>query len=186
MTPYVKLQQEIINLLFRLKECRPDKFVRLMGLCKQNTIHSSEAWIVLLHREGVSIPWGELPRNYRSIIFPELILEQISEDGTTILNLLGLEFYDHHAPYGLKEWDIKRDSGDNFLRTAYAAQPRALKEGDILLTGERVLCPPRDGGNGRVLVKVSGGVRGTWMDLPSGTPISLLSGFENVPPGLKV
>lgn len=138
----------------------------------------------VLRKQGVSIPQGESSPNFRSINFPELILEQISEDGTDVLNLLGLEFDDHHAPYGLTEWVAKRGSGDNFLRTAYAAQPRALKEGDILLTGERVLCPPREGGNGRVLVKVSGCEGGTWLDFPSRTAIALLPSFENVPQGL--
>ncbi|QQR64832.1 hypothetical protein IPH92_04730 [Candidatus Kaiserbacteria bacterium] len=179
-----RLQQEIINLLCRLKEYHPEKFVRFIGLCKQSRIPSSVKWINVLRKQGVSIPQGESSRNFRSINFPEIILEQISEDGTDILNLLGLEFYDHHAPYGLTGWVAKRGRGDNFLRTAYAAQPRALKEGDILLTGERVLCPPRDGGNGRVLVKVSGRIRGTWLDFPSGTAIALLPSFENVPPGL--
>ena len=184
MTPYVWLQQEIISLLYRLKEYHPERFVRFVGLCKQSRIPSSVKWMNVLRKQGVSIPQGESSPNFRSINFPELILEQISEDGTDVLNLLGLEFYDHHAPYGLIEWVAKRGSGDNFLRTAYAAQPRALKEGDILLTGERVLCPPREGGNGRVLVKVSGCEGGTWLDFPSRTAIALLSSFENVPPGL--
>lgn len=54
------------------------------------------------------------------------------------------------------------------------AQPRALKLGDILATGDRVLAAPRDGGNGIILLHLSGGIDGHWVGVPARIPIALL------------
>jgi hypothetical protein len=182
MTPYVALQCEIIEWLYRLNEFESRKFIRLIGLCKQSTTRNPDKWVNVLFKQGLHVCVGTAW--YQQIDFPKLILEQVSEDGRTILNLLGSKFHDQCVTYGLEEWITRRGSGDNRLRTAYCAQPRALVQGDILVTGERVLCSPREGGNGAVLVKLSGHTRGTWLSFPSRTAIALLPSSEDVPPGL--
>lgn len=64
-------------------------------------------------------------------------------------------------------------SGRNTLRNSYFAQPRVLREGDVLATGEKLLTDPREGGNGTVLLHLSGGELGTWIGVPSRIPIAL-------------
>ncbi len=73
------------------------------------------------------------------------------------------------------------NSGENMLRTERLAQPRALEIGDILATGDRVLSPPREGGNGSVLLHLTDGFDGHWVDVPARIPIALLTEDDNAP-----
>jgi len=106
------------------------------------------------------------------------------EDAFPILagkKLPGLKLRRWLAPYGFEEHVLYYGLGDNMLRTARLAQPCALKVGDILATGDKVLSPPREGGNGRVLVHLTGGLDGHWVDIPSRIPIAFLTEGDNAP-----
>jgi hypothetical protein len=93
----------------------------------------------------------------------------------------GLEICQRCEPYGLDEHARRYGLGENMLRTARLAQPRALRAGDILATGDRVLSPPREGGNGEVWLHLTGGFHGHWVDVPARIPIALLTKEDNVP-----
>jgi|GEM_PF-5540954 hypothetical protein len=86
--------------------------------------------------------------------------------------------------YDLQAHLSKKGSGCNLLRTELVAQPRTLRPGDILATGDRVLALPRDGGNGRVWVLLSGGLLGNWVDMASRLPLALLSVADQAIDGL--
>lgn len=106
------------------------------------------------------------------------------EDGFPILagkELPGLKLRRWSAPYGFEEHVRRYGSGDNMLRTTRLAQPCALRVGDILATGDRVLAPPREGGNGSVLLRLTGGFNGHWVGVPARIPIALLTGEDNTP-----
>lgn len=77
--------------------------------------------------------------------------------------------------YGLAEWQRRRGSGENYLRTERFAQPAALQVGDILVTGERVISPPRRGYNSEILVHLSGGAGGTWLGFASRIALALFT-----------
>ena len=89
--------------------------------------------------------------------------------------LPGLPLY-YHESYGFEKHLSEYDgNGINRLRTPRLAQPRALKVGDILATGDKVLSAPREGGNGLVLIHLTGGTDGHWIDVPARVPIALLT-----------
>lgn len=93
----------------------------------------------------------------------------------------GWPAYNYGRPYGFEEHLRKYGSGVNMLRTVRVAQPQALKRGDILATGERILAEPRQGFNGAVWVKMTGGNNGHWIELPSRIPLALLTEEDNAP-----
>jgi hypothetical protein len=78
--------------------------------------------------------------------------------------------------YGLDEWERKKGSGDNRLRTGWAAQPRALQVGDVLATGDEILAEPAEAGSGRVTITLAGGRDGHKIEVPSRIPIALAEG----------
>jgi hypothetical protein len=84
-------------------------------------------------------------------------------------------------PYGLQEHLREYGNGDNLLRTDRLAQPKALRTGDILATGDEVLSEPREGGNGSVLLHLTGGFDGHWVGVPGRIPIALLTPEDNAP-----
>ncbi len=86
-----------------------------------------------------------------------------------------------HVPYGFEGHVRNFGTGINRLRTARLAQPGALKVGDILATGDRVLSDPREGGNGSVLIHLTGGADGHWMGVPARIPIALLTKGDRAP-----
>ncbi len=88
--------------------------------------------------------------------------------------LPGLPLY-HHEPYGFAKHLSEYGNGINRLRTPRLAQPRALKVGDILATGDKVLSAPREGGNGLILIHLTGGTDGHWIGVPARVPIALCS-----------
>ena len=106
------------------------------------------------------------------------------EDAFPILagkELPGLKLRRRSSPYGFEEHVRRYGSGDNMLRTTRLAQPCALKVGDILATGDKVLSPPREGGNGRVLLHLTGGFNGHWVGVPARIPVALLTENDNAP-----
>lgn len=64
-------------------------------------------------------------------------------------------------------------NGNNRARLPFAAQPWALKVGDQMVNGDFVLEPPREGGNGSVILKVTGGWKGHEIAVPSRIPIAI-------------
>lgn len=87
------------------------------------------------------------------------------------------------TPYGYAEHIACYGSGKNLLRTERVAQPRALKPGDMLATGARVLSPPRRGFNDRILVHVTRrGAGEKWVPIAAELPIALLVKGDAVPP----
>ncbi len=64
------------------------------------------------------------------------------------------------------------------------AQPATLVPGDILANGDRVLSEPREGGNGSVLIHLTGGYHGHWVGVPARIPIALLHPDDGAPPEL--
>lgn len=89
----------------------------------------------------------------------------------------GFPFQYTTEPYGFEEHRRNIGRGINMLRADYLAQPRALRVGDILATGETIISEPREGGNGSVLLHLEDewrGVRnGTWIGVPARIPIAL-------------
>lgn len=109
------------------------------------------------------------------------------EDGLIILSgkeLPGTRLYNYGPPYGFEGHIRNRGNGTNRLRTDRLAQPGALQVGDILATGDKVLSSPREGGNGSVLIHLTGGFDGHWIGVPARIPIALLTKEDNPPPGL--
>jgi hypothetical protein len=86
--------------------------------------------------------------------------------------------------YGFEEHLRRKGSGDNRLRTERIAQPGALRTGDVLGNGDRVLAPPREGYNGKVWVLLSGGSKGHWISVAARLPIALLVEADGAPPEL--
>jgi hypothetical protein len=84
----------------------------------------------------------------------------------------GIEF-PRGTPYGLGEHFRSYGNGDNMLRTERMAQPRALQTGDRLATGERVLSPSREGGNGSVFIHLEREGHSDWISVPARIPLAL-------------
>jgi len=77
----------------------------------------------------------------------------------------------HERPYGLKEYfEIHKGDGTNMLRTATIVQPRALKTGDVIATGEKVVEEQRMGHNSSSLVRLE---KTGWVELAPRLPIAL-------------
>lgn len=77
----------------------------------------------------------------------------------------------HPKPYGLDAYmNIHKGNGSNMLKTPSAAQPRALRKGDRLASGETVTEKIRMGYNSSVLVHLS---KSGWVELASRLPIAL-------------
>jgi hypothetical protein len=178
MSPYTRLQTQLIALLNNLLKQNPDALTTLVKECREDTYKTFVGWIYELSVHDQSLMgWvREWPARYwHEVSIPKLVLEQIKEDdGTiTILNLLGGPLY-RDSSYDLETWVKKRGSGANYLRTETYAQPGALVTGDILVTGDRVLSEPREGGNGSVLIKVGSENHNCWLSLPARTAVALL------------
>lgn len=83
-------------------------------------------------------------------------------------------------PYGVEDLPRHYGSGNNSLRTATCANPSTLVPGDILVNDDVVLSLPKEGGNGSVLIHLTGGTDGHWVGVPSRIPIALK--FSNTTP----
>lgn len=64
-------------------------------------------------------------------------------------------------------------NGENRARIPFAAQPRALRIGDQLVSGDFVLAEPREGYNGSVRLLITGGWHGHEIDVPARIPIAI-------------
>jgi hypothetical protein len=113
----------------------------------------------------------------------EIFLGQIdnTDSEPVVKNLLGMKLYGYGNTLSLEEYAKRKGSGENHLRTDRLAQPAALVAGDILADGSRVLSEPREGGNGAVLIHLTGGFGGAWISVPSRIPIALLTESDKVP-----
>lgn len=182
MTPYVELQILIIKWLEFLKEKRLSDLEELLKICKLRYLID---WYETFERYDLTVKKEDWHNQFR---FSDLILEQIDDSGgeIKILNLLGNSLQRYDTPYDLNGWVDKRGSGNNMLRTEKYSQPRALKDGDVLITGETVVGEPREGGNGSVLVKLSDGVgRNVWLSFSSRTALALIGSHDGeLPEGL--
>ncbi len=96
-------------------------------------------------------------------------------------SLPGIPLRKQGEPYGFEKHLEEYGNGDNNLRTERLAQPRALKIGDILATGNIVLSAPRDAGKGGVWIHLTGGRGGDWVEVSARIPIALLAKEDNAP-----
>jgi len=110
------------------------------------------------------------------------------EDAPPILDakeLPGLRLTGLGAPYGFEGHISNYGLGVNMLRTPRLAQPRALRVGDVLATGDRVLSLPREGYNGSVFIHLTGGFDGHWVGVPARIPIALLTEEDKAPAAVR-
>jgi hypothetical protein len=188
MTPYVSLQVEVIRTLRSLAQENPAVLkLAVINYCDLEGGRPLRPYMNELGTYGLHIMsyCKSMGTEWAMETTAEIIRQQLAVDGDkiTILGLLGLELYPH-LPMNYEEFVQNRGSGQNRLRTTRLAQPGALQEGDILATGDRLLSPPREGGNGSVLIHLTGGFNGHWIDVPARIPIALLTPEDNAPPGL--
>lgn len=192
MSPYVTFQEQVIRILSGLVKKDQDFLKRLAEECrKQPTQHLETETLVKLISLGLEIPnWCSWSQDNSTLsgekILIEIILQQVDDSGSEVVirNLLGTKLYDYGPPLNLKEFIQKKGSGECRLRTNFLAQPGALKKGDILADGSRVLSEPRDGGNGSVLLHLTGGFDGAWISVPARIPIALLTKEDEALEGL--
>lgn len=85
----------------------------------------------------------------------------------------GWPLYVRSKTYGVYEHRTRYGSGDNLLRTILVAQPRALREGDILATGDEILSPPRQWHDGTILIHLPGAGGDYWVPIDPRVPIAL-------------
>ncbi|MEI7424718.1 MAG: hypothetical protein WCK10_01205 [Candidatus Staskawiczbacteria bacterium] len=87
------------------------------------------------------------------------------------LNIPGWETKIYDQTYGLIEFMSEEShSGRCMLRTTHAAQPKALRQGDVLATGELVVENPRRGYNSSILIHLD---KTGWVELAPRFPIAL-------------
>lgn len=186
MTPRVQLQLRVIDALFDLVEKDP-AYVRSMVKEYRGFpfVSLSNGDYTMLRRSGFREPKDDNWDWNKALV--EIVLEQVDDSGSKIVirNLLGRAL----AGYGRTQtlavrFHTEEGTGGNWLRTSRSAQPGALRIGDVLLTGETVISEPRDGENGRVLIHLSGGQRGTWVPVIARIPIALRQPFDGIPESL--
>lgn len=189
MTTYVNLQVAVIRTLRDLKEDHPELLKEISErYCVPNgeerppylnELHSF-GLPMSAYSQGVGYDWVEKT-------IPEIIQQQIVVEGDKIAirNLLGFPL-ENRPPMNFDEFIDERGSGGDRLRTLRFAQPGALKEGDVLANGDRLISPPREGGNGSILIHLTGGSFGRWMDVPACIPIALLTLEDKAPLELVV
>lgn len=174
MTPYVQLQMEVIRVLFKFVEREPDYLRAMVARYRRSCLLSrlSECDHGKMRIHGFQEPkpkdenW-DWPKDMLRII-----LSQVDDSGEVLVirNLLGMPI----AGYGtVQTYEQNVGKGLFFLRTSTAAQASALRVGDILATGEQVLSEPRCGGDGMILIHLSGGSHGFWLHVPARLPIGL-------------
>jgi hypothetical protein len=184
MTPYVALQEDVINVLFRLAESRQDYLRQLVKRCRKRT--PKRLWIedlTELEKSGLHSSYLDKEKEWAQSMIVGIIIEQIDDTGPTIeiRNLLGTDLYNYGKPMDIATYAKMKGRGICRLRTNRLAQPGALVEGDILATGCRVLSEPREGGNGQVLLHLTGGFNGHWVGVPARIPIALLTPEDQAP-----
>lgn len=195
MTPYVNLQQEVIEVLRRIQERKPEFLRVLVDRCC-----ITEGSLLNLEDVNKLKEIGHLGTFYRELTksgdlveqelegikwLSKIIRQQLDYSGEQIKirNLLGDQLYSRE-PVGFDSFIAERGRGNNNLRTEFFSHPGVLQEGDVLACGDRLLSPPREGGNGAVLLHLTGGCHGHWISVPARIPIALLHVSYGVPPEL--
>jgi hypothetical protein len=176
MTPYVQLQMEVIQVLFKLVEREPDYLRAMVAHYRQSSLtRLSDCDYGKMRNYGFREPgikdgnWDWCKEMLR------IILAQVDDSGETLIirNLLGMPIVGYGTTQTVAEYEQKVMCGACFLRTDTAAQPSALLVGDILATGEEVLSEPRCGGDGEILIHFSGGAHGVWLHVPARLALGL-------------
>lgn len=185
MSSLVELQVKIIAWLFRVVDTPEgaDFLRKLLGFPDIEKGWMSDRLRSELSVRGLLFPTSheEESLGYPSERALKIFKEQIdvSVPGRIVIrNLLGWPFVNQNEEtHGIEEWQKNRGSGQNLLlRTDCCAQPRALRIGDVLVTGETVLKEPRQGENDQVLVCISDGDKEDhveWLSFPSRTALAL-------------
>ena len=170
MTPFVQLQEQIIETLRKLKEKDIELLKRWHIISKLKAELGPEDKKTLKKTHGFEWP---ISPELAAHIGP-IVVEQIVENGAsiTIANLLGSPLFVRKT-VDLEEYLREVGSGSCNLRTKTAAQPGALCKGDRLATGEKLISEPREGGNGQVLLHLQGGTYGAWIPVAARIPIAL-------------
>lgn len=146
------------------------------------TLHLLDAMLKDFH--NISISAGKQLRNPNNDTLNIASMTDYLSDAFGKLagqELPGIRLSKPPQPYGFDEHAAQYGSGVCALRTARLAQPLVLQKGDILATGEKVLSPPRLGGNGTVFIQLSGGTKSHWVALPARIPVALLTDSDNAP-----
>lgn len=170
MTPYVRFQELLINWLEKLQEEQSDILHLLISACKAKESKDIN-WPQILRSLGFVFADEEWHKQHS---LPVMILEQVErkEDGQPhIRGLLGFPLHSPQVYNTLEKWAQNR-SGSR-VRTKQYAHVGALVPDDRLINGDRVLSPPREGGNGAVLLHLSGGAKGYWFSYPAKTILTL-------------
>ena len=186
MTPYVDLQIELIRTFKKILEESPKELKTFAKkYCAKDVLSLSAKDLRFLKSYGLTLP-EDGPVKWVMEACLEIIKQQITFDGRSIVirNLLGTELYHNGGPIGYEEYIRNRGSGHNLLRTMRFSHPGVLKNGDVLANGDRLLSPPREGGNGAVLLHLTGGFDGHWISVPARIPIALLTKEDGAPPEL--
>jgi hypothetical protein len=180
---YVELQGRVIKALFNLVKTEPDY---LRGMVKGYRgfpfVGLSEGDYRKMRHHGFREPsFKDWPWCTEMV---KIILEQVDDSGTEIVirNQLGMRLLGYGTTQTSEEHEKTASLGICFLRTPVVAQPGALKVGDTLATGERILSEPRCSDDGQILIHFSGGVHGTWLPVPARIPISLRPVENDAPP----
>lgn len=183
MTPYVEVQEIIVKALRRQPtEILIDLKARLKDSKSQSLSRDQKAAVVLFLLEN-NVAFEDYGFQIEDLAV--IINEQIDDSGDVpvVRDLLGMPLH-HGPPQNFEQYAESLGSGVNRLRTTRLAQPGALKKGDVLATGCKLLSEPREGGNGSVLLHLTGGIHGHWIGVPARIPIALLTPEDNVPPEL--
>ncbi len=128
-----------------------DLLVVLASACRANeapTLH----WPQILRGLGFQLPEQEW---HQQTEFWKVILEQIEDgpNGLRIRGVLGSTLYRYRTVDSIAEWH--KTPGPVEIRHERFAHVGSLREGDVLITGERAIMLPREGGNNTVLVPLS-------------------------------
>lgn len=183
-TPYIKFQELFISVLIRILETgkKGEKYLR--GLARRVREYPDQPLadedLEYLKSQGLELPPDEEFPKHRWVAKAcvEIPAEQIDDHGEKVIirNLLGWPLI-RYQKISLEDWERYGGRHGCPLRAVTFAQPGALEKGDVLATGERLISPPREGGNGAVLLHLSEEGRcdsyGTWIDVPARIPIAL-------------
>jgi len=167
------VQIYLVNWLLKLKKEEPSFLRQLIELCESSDNIKTD-WRGLMEIVSYEIP-DELLAHVDDNFY-NLVLQQInmSEDEIEILPP-GTPL--RHSPtINFDMWKRKaHGTGKNLLRCKYSAHPRALAEGDVLITGQKVASAPRHGDGEYILVHISTeDSEETWVIVPSMFPLALL------------
>jgi hypothetical protein len=141
---------------------------------------------ILVYEEGSTKPEDvKLVGGFATVAFMDDSNKAVQEKFTNLspIEIPGWHHTTTRATYGYKEYLQRMGNGDNLLRTLGIAQPRTIKEGDILATGERVVSQIRLGFNSSVLIELA---ENGWVEMPSRIPIALKVGNGQIPMDKKL